>query len=234
MKRLKLAKKTIEISSIVICFCFYNVIIEWLEKSGLISSPSLTILVCIFFITLIYLGVQFILELVIEIPGLRKKILGQDYIEGQWIEYFYKREIIDHKEVERKVGYSIVTIKRDDEALTIKGRNYNYADSKHLGDFSSESLKYLGQDLHYSYKYHDNIADPETKGVAIMSFTSSGDSEPIEYTGFFINFDGERKTNFMGWKVIEKDVENKISDSQPRLNRHRFILHFIKEMTEIE
>ncbi len=223
MKKLKSTLKLIELSSLALSLAFHKTIINWLQKNDLIKEGVISFIVSIVIIILIFLIIDFILDKIVELKFIRKLILGEDYIEGQWAELAYDATS------NTDISYSLLTIKGDGESLVLNGDSFDVNTFVHIGSFVSNSITYEYPHLFYNYKYDINSQINSKEGMSRIKFISRIGKEPLIHTGFFIDIDSNKKVNFISWKIIDKKLVAKLSNPE---NFKTEITSFIAKMRQ--
>lgn len=222
MKKIKTALKIIEISSLSLSIAFQQTIIKWLEGRGFGNTDrTIVFLMSVFFILLIFLIIDFLISKIIEVSFIRKIILGKDYIEGQWA------ELASDPTTNEGISYSLLIIKGDRDSILLNGDSFDIKTNKHIGSFVAESITYEYPNLYYSYKYDVNNNLNVKEGISRIKFISRPQKEPIMLTGFFIDIDNSKKTNFTCWKIQDKKMIREMSNSE---NLKKGLLNFINKM----
>lgn len=137
---------------------------------------------------------------------MRKYSLGKEFVEGTWIEFSTKNDILD------SVGIVLIEPARDAYGLSISGENYQYISGDEIClnyRFSSKDglakLKFPLLDFAYINKLTAPINGRQSiEGVAQVTF-SSIHGIPLRYHASFYLSEDNRVMNLEGWKIQNSD-----------------------------
>lgn len=221
MKKLKSALKVIEFSSLSLSIAFHKTIIKWLETNWLIKEEALLLILAVVIVIFVFVIIDYILDKLVELAFIRKLILGEDYIEGHWIELAYDVQN------GQAISYSLISIKGNGDSLILSGDSYDYATSTPIGSFTSNSITYEYPHLYYNYKYDITNEINLKEGISRIKFNSHFGKSPLSLTGFFIDIDSNTKVNFIAWKVYDYKLIKRLSN--PELF-HTEVLNYVQRM----
>lgn len=224
MKEITTAKSIIEISSITLSIALQKYIVNLLMTNALLNNNVMAFFASVIIVFLLFIVLRFVLLRIINTSTIRKLILKDNFIEGQWAEIVYDRE-------GKPVSYGLLTIKGKGSSILIHGDSFDLKTHEHIGSFKSNSFSYSEPNLSYHYKYDQSRANHITEGVSRIKFISRGKKEPIIHTGFFFDIENESKYNFTSWKIIDKKLMEKIESPE---NFNTEILSYIQRCRKTE
>lgn len=223
MKKLKSTLRAIQFSSLTLSLAFHKTIIGWLQDNEYIKEGVISFIMSIVIIIIIFLILDFLLDKIVDTKFIRKSILGEDYIEGQWAELAYDAN------TNQDISYSLLTIKGDGDSVVLNGDSFDVNSFAHIGSFVSNSLTYEYPYLYYNYKYDINTQVNPKEGISRIKFISRIGKEPLIHTGFFIDIDSNKKVNFISWKINDSELLKKLSNPE---NFKSEISSFISKMRQ--
>jgi hypothetical protein len=186
-----------------------------------INDDSLLFIISI---AIIAIGIEYLpglLELLLEIPFIKKAIIRDHYLDGTWLE-------LDSKDGE-PIEVGITRIKIMNEKINYGGTTFPIdPDSAGAGsaytatiiDLNWPTLKYI-----YEFKRFDSESS-KLHGYGELDFDTR-DGYPITCRGHYISLESGEKVSLEKWKVIDKELLKKLD------NPKDYIPEILKYFTEI-
>jgi hypothetical protein len=146
MKDITTAKNIIEISSITLSIALQKYIVNLLMTNEILTNNTMAFFAFVIIVFFLFIVLRFILLRIINTSTIRKLILQDNYIEGQWDELVYDQS-------NKHISYGLLTIKGKGNSLLIHGDSFDLKTHEHIGSFKSNSFSYSEPNLSYHYKY---------------------------------------------------------------------------------
>jgi hypothetical protein len=220
MNKYSSVQRLIEVTSLMLSFIFQESIIHFLKHANLIQRSLSVFTVSLVIILIIFFVAEFLLKQLLNLKIVRKFILRQDYIEGQWAFLSY------YVETNEERTCSVVTITGKGDIFFLSADVYDAKTFEHIGFLHSTSAHYETPDLNFNFNYELNNEVNTSFGIAKFKFSSNLGRAPEAFTGFALIVETLSKVRFSGRRINEKTLR-KMSD--PKHFRTEFTT-FINQM----
>lgn len=151
--------------------------------------------------------------------SLRKKFLGDDYIEG-----YYYDESTDTSHV------SLISIKLQDDGYLIEGQNYDKSKENFLIGWRSIVSVYKDRFLYTNYKQTGSKSSNKQHEYGILNIEFFG-SPTDNYTGYYQDYESTIKHHVSGRKVSESDMK-KYKNFEEIAEKKKFICDMLASSVE--
>jgi len=186
-----------------------------------IGSQTISALISVVVVVLSVLILNQVIEYLIDKSvSLRKLILGDDFIEGLWLDLSWSEDDL------RVEHGAIIQIQFKQGHFQINGTSYDGAGQK-MASFNSLLACYGGKTLFYEYTAHTRYAIGTTskteQGITNLLF----DSPPESFTGSWTGYSSQKHSRLEGRKLqaAELAAHNKLKTP---MDKEKFIVEEIK------
>jgi len=168
----------------------------------------------LFILTILFLTTNILLKLAIQSQFISKRIFGNKYVGGRWIEFIYN----DQNEV---IGYCDLDIVYDAGEMYMSGTNYD-KNLKTINSFETKNLSMNHYDL--SYVFVTREGNKLWQGLGNFNFHRNSSAPPKRYSGQFT--ENGKQFKIEGVLINEKSALKK-------LDQH-FGSNFLHMLPELE
>ena len=194
MKRLKTFIQTVKGFALFAGYYLEKYLEEHLMNQNTRQPILITVFAFLGLVAFIKVFEEIAKMLVERWQGLRRIILGDDYIEGIWF----------NKVPVSPPLYGLLRIAIRNNSVNVDGEQYDQHGAL-TASWHSEMAKFDGRTLRYGYKatYSKHGADQPSHGMSGISFSKSS-GVPLTYNGHFRDTAGnEEGRYFMGFRVAD-------------------------------
>ncbi len=148
----------------------------------------------------------------LNLPWIRRRILGPYYVEGTWVDRMKKGGKV--------IATGVTKIEANDQSIIISG--VDESEDRATGRYTTE-LHTLGWPcVGYMYRYSRSDTDSTASGLVEMQF-EPGSGPPKRYSGDYLDPTDGRKISFEGWRIEDPDLLRELDDP---VERKKAILFF--------
>lgn len=221
MKRLNNIFKIINFFAIAISIAISHYIKELAKDK--FNNEILLFVIALVVITIGYEIIPIIFKKFFEIPFFKKMFLGNQYVEGTYLDIMFE----DGKATD--VGLSRIII--EDDKLRYGGFLYKIKGDVVGSSYRSKMIEMEYPIMKYTYDYK-LVTDSSAllHGYGEIDFDERK-GEPMHYTGNFIDFTNGDKVYFEGWKIRDKAI---LKDLDNPKERYKTIINFFKDANKLE
>jgi len=226
MKKINDARLLIYSSGLLISSVIERVV-TFIITSYVVLNPWIYHTISIVLLVVVFLVVNVVLKKIMRSDRVHRKLLGNEYVAGRWIETTHK--VDDEGKETEHIGYCCLDISYEEDGLNIVATNYSL-DLEVNYMFYSKSASLENYVLDYAYiRYRkDGKRDPDWGNIL---FRKNSISPPTFYTGAFKRDDDTFR--FKGFLINDKS-DLKLLDKNFSGNFHKVFCKYTESVKREE
>jgi len=211
MKKIERFYKYANSIFVVIVVLIEEQVIQFVEHLGIKNNVLVYVISIITLITLFKIMEWTVEQLLEKVCWIRKLLLGEDYIEGVWL---------DKVEINKEKFYSLIHINYEDGMYYINGEQF--FDNRVIkcswhtisSRYENNSLKTIYETTHYCGGKNETFY-----GLSVYNFSINPQhTSPETFSGFFFDTSSSlTNSSFHGYKIVDKNELEMLRDPQKRI-----------------
>ncbi|KPA12181.1 membrane protein [Candidatus Magnetomorum sp. HK-1] len=169
----------------------------------------------------IFIFEKFLLSVILEISYVKKRIWGNMYMEGTWIDCTFDAK---NKNV---FMVNILTVVHKKQMLIVFGENFN-SKGESIATFELQPYRYNNNGFNYWFEWIIRTGDSERQrgfGACDFGAIKNNNKYPNEHKGHFRALDQKKHFSYEGKKLIKTDVQK--LNQEP--SKKEFLCEYIKK-----
>jgi len=219
-RQFELGYHAVVISGIAVSSTFLK---EFIESYSFHTFNTYFIVLIIAVISMVIFE-KFLLSVLLEISYVKKRIWGNMFMEGYWIDCTFDAK---NKNV---FMVNILKASHKNQMLIVFGENHN-SKGEAIATFELQPYRYNNNGFHYWFEWIIRTGDSESqKGFGACDFGAikKKNKYPNEHKGHFRALDQKKHFSYEGKKLIKTDVQKLKQES----SKKDFLCEYIKTFAE--